>query len=378
LIDFGDSPVFKAIAYPSVIVATKKFPDVYKDSGVKSSSGKVVMDKKGAGLLSSGSIIGEEGSDILSSERDIHALTVVSEEQLDRFEESFRSHAITMQQSDLNTDGWRIEDRVVLDLLEKIKRVGVPLEEYVDGKIYYGIKTGYNDAFVIDDDTRKQLIKEDKNSREVIKPFLRGRDIKRYAIEDPKLWLLFMRHGIEIKQYPAVEAHLKQFKHRLTPGVEGGRKPGTYKWYEIQDSIEFWKEFEKPKIVWGNLGAVASFTFTNETYYASAPACIIPIKDLYLLAVLNSKVGDYFFHKTAAVRQGGYLEYKPMYVSQLPIAKPSEIARHGIEEVVVKILTAKKKGAAIDTSVLEHEIDLLTYKLYGLTEEEISIVEGKS
>jgi hypothetical protein len=371
LIDFGDSPVFKAIAYPSVIVATKKLKDL---SFPNVSVGNLTMEKKDSRLKSAG-MTGTE----------FQALTITSEEQLERFEETFRATAITMQQSDLNTDGWRIENGNAIQLLDRIRKVGISLDEYVDGKIYRGIITGLNDAFVLEDETKELLIKENKKSTEVIKPFLRGRDIKRYGIEDPYLWLIYIpyqwtnrnRGKVEPekyfkKEYPTIHYYLKQNEAKLKIRDD----QGDY-WWEMRP-CKYLEEFKGPKIVWGNLGEVASFTFTNETYYASAPACIIPLKDLFLLAVLNSKVGDYFFHKTAAVRQGGYLEYKPMYVSQLPIAKPTESQRREIEGLVGKILEAKKKDAQANTFSLELKIDAIVYEMYGLTEEERKIVEGKT
>jgi phosphoribosyl-ATP pyrophosphohydrolase len=356
IIDFGDLPVFEATTYPCVLIATKN---------------------------------GTEA-------RALKAIALNRQEQLERFEEIYRQEAITMQPSDLSIEGWRIEDRSVLALLEKIKKAGMPLGEYVEGKIFYGIKTGCNEAFIIDEVTKNRLIKEDKKSAEVIKPFLRGRDIKRYAIEDPGLYLLFIPWHFPLHEklniegaskeaerafkegYPAIYKYLLQFKKQLESRntAETGIR---YEWYALQRcAASYWKEFEKPKIVWGNLGEVASFALDSDSYYINAPSCIISVGEKYLLAVLNSKLGDYFLHQTAAVRRGGYLEYKPMYVSQLAIAKPSAVQRRAIEEQVEKILAAKKKNASADTTPLEREIDQLVYKLYGLTEEEIKIVEGQT
>ena len=165
-----------------------------------------------------------------------------------------------------------------------------------------------------------------------------------------------------------------------------------YEWYALQRcAASYWKELEKPKIVWGNLGDTAGFSFDENLQYVSAPACMISMPDKYLLGLLNSMLGDYFFHQIAAVRRGGYLEYKPMYVSQLPIAKPTENQQRSITGLVEKILAAKnpstrsarsgvgtslRMSEPADTSALEKEIDRLVYELYGLTEEEIGIVEG--
>ncbi|MBI4640176.1 MAG: Eco57I restriction-modification methylase domain-containing protein, partial [Candidatus Tectomicrobia bacterium] len=345
LIDFGDLPVFEATTYPCVLVAKR--------------------------------LNGE------SRETVVRARTIASEDELRRFEDVFRSSAIDMPQSSLSVEGWRIENKAMLSLLEKIRKGGVPLGEYVTGKIYRGIITGYNEAFVIDEETKKRLIKEDKRSAQVIKPLLRGRDIKRYSIEEPGLYLIYVPHkwtnehrgktepeDFFKKELPAIHTHLKPSEKPLTKRDDQGEY-----WWEMRP-CKYLEEFEKPKIVWGNLGDVAGFGYDEGNCYPSAPACLIQTEDMFLLADLNSSLGDYFFHQIAAVRRGGYLEYKPMYVEQLPIAIPSSVQRREIESCIKKILKAKKLDPAADTVAWEREIDRLVYELYSLTEDEISIVEG--
>ena len=135
--------------------------------------------------------------------------------------------------------------------MAKLRATGKPLGEYVNGKIYYGIKTGLNEAFVIDAATKHRLIAEDPRSAEIIKPFLAGRDIKRYQTPTVDKYLIFSRRGIVIADYPAVLNYLMQFKERLMPcpkdweGKWKGRKQGTYKWYELQDAVDYYSEFEK-------------------------------------------------------------------------------------------------------------------------------------
>ena len=355
LIDFGDAPVFKAIAYPSVIVATKKPSEGHSEP--KS-----------------------------PSEGYIQALTITSEEQLERFEETFRATAITMQQSDLSAEGWRIEDRTVLDLLEKIKRAGVPLEEYVDGKIYRGITTGFNDAFVIDDETKRQLIKEDKKSADVIKPFLRGRDIKRYAIEDSGLWLIYVpykwtdsnRGKMEPekcfkKEYSAIHSHLKNFEAKLKARDD----QGDY-WWEMRP-CKYLAEFEKPKLMLPDISPRSNFILDkNQGYYCVNTAYIIVKAEPWLLGILNSSLTTYFYSKLSATVRGGYLRFIDQYIQQIPIAEPTESQRWEIEELVGKILNAKKKDAQANTFSLESKIDAIVYEMYGLTEEERKSMERKT
>jgi hypothetical protein len=165
-------------------------------------------------------------------------------------------HRYMVNQDELDDSGWSLVDEQTAALLKKLQQVGIPLGDYLQGNIYRGIVTGLNNAFVIDAETRKRLIAEDPKSAEIIKPFLAGRDIKRYQLPQTDKHLIFTRRGVNIKEYPAIESYLKQFKEKLMPKPKDwigekwqGRKPGSYKWYEIQDSIDYYLEFEKPKII---------------------------------------------------------------------------------------------------------------------------------
>lgn len=364
LIDFGDLPVFEATAYPSVLVATKK--DGHPERRENPTSR-----------------IRTKSKDPVAKQEDstFSARTFTSHDEFDAFEMTFRSDAIQMKQIDLDSDGWRIENSRVVGILTKIKNVGISLEENAKGKIYYGIKTGFNEAFVISSEIRDLLINENKESQKFIKPFLRGRDIKRYSIDNPNLWLIYIPNNwtnvnrkkmdAEIylkKTIPAISKYLNQFEKQLKARDD----QGDY-WWEMRP-CKYLEEFEKPKIVWGNLGNIAGFTIDNNSYYTSAPSCLISSHDVVLLGILNSSLSDYMFHQIAAIRRGGYLEYKPMYVSQLPIAKGTEKQRRAIDERVEKILKLKKAGQS--TRSLEKEIDEIVYEMYGLTEEERGVVEG--
>jgi len=153
----------------------------------------------------------------------------------------------------------------------------------------------------------------------LIKHLLRGRDIKRWIFDEKDLWIIFSRHGTDINKYTAIRDYLKKYQKQLTPGGAGGRKPGSYKWYEIQDNIAYWCEFEESKIVWGNLARRPQFSFAGKGYYVSAPANIIVSDSRYLLGILNSKVTEYLVSQSGAKRQGDFLEFKPMYISTLAI-----------------------------------------------------------
>jgi len=335
LIDFGDAPVFTAIAYPSIIVLSKAKP------------------------------LSESKSRVFSW--DPAAPT-------DEFVGRFNSGSFLMPQAELKSDGWRLESQAVLKLLEKLRKAGKPLSEYVNGRFYYGIKTGLNEAFVVDRATRDRLIAEHKSSAEVLKPFLRGRDVKRWRVKSQDLWLIFTRRGIDIKKYPAIHEYLKKYKQQLIPGVPGGRKPGSYEWYEIQDNIAYWKEFEQPKIIIPAITSGVEYAYDNDGYFSNDKTSIcVTEKANYLLALLNSKVLWWFIRQTAASKQGGFYEFKPMYVSQLPIVENRDCKV--LEKLTDKILISTHTDPAADVSAVEREIDQLVYKLYHLTPDEIKIIE---
>ena len=316
-------------------------------------------------------------------------------------EDYVNAHSFKISKSSLSDKGWSLVDEGAQKLLTKLKKAGKSLGEYVNGEIYYGIKTGLNEAFVIDKETKDRLIAEDPKSAEIIKPFLLGRDIKRYESPQSERYLIFTRRGIDIKKYPAILKYLSDFKDRLMPKPKDwkgdnwkGRKPGSYKWYEIQDAVDYYNEFEKPKIIVPAIVKSASYSFDTGSFYSNDKTSIIATDDLYLLGILNSKVSDFVMHSISSTKQGGFFEYKPMYLQQLPIHpidfnNPSEKAIHDkLVSLVDRILELHKKKAALPPSserekiereiaVTDEKIDDIVYGLYGVTEEERGIIEGK-
>lgn len=304
-----------------------------------------------------------------------------------------------VNQDELDDGGWSLADGGVQGLLNRLREVGVPLGEYVQGKIYYGIKTGLNKAFVIDAETRERLITEDPKSEDVIKPFLAGRDVKRYQPLHSDKFLIFARRGIDIRKYPAIEQHLKQFKTELMPRPSdwvgdkwSGRKPGSYKWYELQDSIDYYKEFEKPKIIYAEIATKGQFTLDFKDFYSDTTSYILGINSPYILAILNSKLWTFLFSHISSEIRGGFFRWKRQYMEILPIrtidpSNPDDVARHDrIVALVERILDLNNKVSGVreaharellkrQIEAIDAEIDEEVYELYGLTEEEIRIVE---
>uniref|UniRef100_UPI00214D561B TaqI-like C-terminal specificity domain-containing protein n=1 Tax=Parapedobacter tibetensis TaxID=2972951 RepID=UPI00214D561B len=206
------------------------------------------------------------------------------------------------------------------------------------------------------------------------RPILLGKDIKRYKFEWDQKWILFTRRGIEISLYPAIEEYLYQYYEDLRPRNNGeltGRKPGPYKWYEIQDNVAYFEEFEGPKIAWGNLALRSQFAFIPEGYYINAPSSFIGTDNLFLLALLNSKVGNFYIKQLGVSRKGGYIEYKPMFVEQLPVPDISAEQQDFFIEAVRHLLTAQNDA---ERQILEQNIDNEVYKLYDFNTEEVNCI----
>ncbi|MBN1323479.1 MAG: Eco57I restriction-modification methylase domain-containing protein [Methanotrichaceae archaeon] len=311
-------------------------------------------------------------------------------------------HSHKVRVASLDDSGWSLEGEDIVALLEKVKSRGITLGEYVGGKIYYGIKTGLNQAFVIDGQTRERLIADDPKSAELIKPFLAGRDIKRYQPPTTEKYLVFTRRGVNIKDYPAIERHLAQYKQQLMPrpkdwtgGKWGGRKPGAYQWYEVQDTIDYYAEFEKPKILWPEIAGSARFTFDGSYLYGNNKLYLIPITDYYLLGLLNSSLMKLFIHNVCTDLQGNSYNFSAIFIMKSPIrtidfSDPQDVARHDhMVSLVERMLDLHKQLSESKTpqeqtalqrriEATDKQIDVLVYELYDLTEDEIKIVEGQS
>jgi len=312
-----------------------------------------------------------------------------------------QAHNYPIDQGSLTDGGWTLGDKRTESLLKKIQSAGTPLEEYVMGGIYRGIVTGNNDVFVIDESTKNNLVSQDPKCLELIKPFLIGKEIKRYKPLTPNKYLIFTRRGIDIKQYPAILNYLKQFKSELMPRPPdwsgekwNGRKPGPYVWYEIQDSIDYYLEFEKPKIFYPDIAPRGYFTLdvTGGNYCANS-GYFIASDNRYLLGILNSKLITYYYSKVAALIRGGYLRFFSQDIVRLPIYVPDfdNLQDKNRHDRMVSLVThmlelhrylpqaktdQERRLVQQDLDATDVRIDALVYELYGLSAEEIAVVEG--
>ena len=254
---------------------------------------------------------------------------------------------------------------------------------YLDGRIYRGIVTGLNKAFVIDADTRGQLIAEDPSSAELIKPWLRGKDVRCWRPDWHGLYLIFARRGTEIERYPAIKRYLSRFRADLEPklkrGAKRGRKPGSYAWFEIQDNIAYHEAFDRPKIVYPDIGKRLRAILDRKGHLTGNTCYIIPGNDACLLALLNSRLLDFYFRLTMLCLgdpfSGGRMRFFSVDMERVPIAQAKPTAKRLLSRLANAIQTANEADPGADTSNLERQIDEIVYGLYGLDQRDIALIE---
>ncbi len=269
-------------------------------------------------------------------------------------------------------ESWVLEPKPVMDLLQKIKRNSAPITEYTRTKPYRGVTTGCNDAFFISSETREALIRDDPNCTELIRPYLRGQDVERWHAPWTGLWMIFARRGTEIEKYPSVQAHLSRFRTQLEPKPDDwkskrpddswpGRKTGTYAWYEIQDSTDYWEEFSKNKIIYQAIQFYPQYALDTDGMLLSNKAFFIPSDDCSLLCALNSPVGWWISWRHYPHMKDEALSNDGIRIMTFPI--PSSLSEHAeslvsIGDNLISITKAQRERSFAINDWLQHEIGL--------------------
>ncbi|RKU99590.1 type IIG restriction enzyme/methyltransferase [Helicobacter pylori] len=310
-----------------------------------------------------------------------------------------------MKQNALSTESFIFANATLLDLRDKMESVGTPLKDW-GIQINYGIKTGANEAFIIPTEKRDAILKncddvqkdergmsERERTIELIKPILRGKDIKRYSYEWAHLWVINTHNGytsalkskippIDIEKYPAIKAHLDSYWDTIATRCDQGNTP-----YHLRNCA-YLEDFEKEKIVYGEIVQEPRFYLDNGEcelgyFYAEATSFILTGEHLrYLLGMLHSKLITFAFktfYAGGGLGESGY-RYKKAFIERLPIPQITEKNQELADKIIVlvdKILQAKAKDPKANTQELEKEIDALVYQLYHLTDEEIKIIEDR-
>ena len=241
-----------------------------------------------------------------------------------------------------NSDSWVILSPIEQSIKRKIESVGTPLKDW-DINIYRGVLTGYNEAFIISTEKRDEILAncqtEDERARtaELIRPILRGRDIKRYGYNWTGLYLIatFPSRHYDIEKYPAVKNYLLGFgierleqtgKSHIVNGEKiKARKKTNNKWFETQDSISYWEDFSKPKIMYPNMTKYIPFYFDEKNFLQNDKSFMITGKHIaYLTAFLNSSIFKFCFLDKFPKLQGGTRELRKIFFDKIPVLKVSD------------------------------------------------------
>ncbi|GAA8488684.1 class I SAM-dependent DNA methyltransferase [Helicobacter pylori] len=306
------------------------------------------------------------------------------------------ARSLPMKQNALLTESFIFANATLLDLRDKMESVGTPLKDW-DIQIYRGILTGANEAFIITTEKREEILnacktqEERKRTEALIKPILRGKDIKRYSYEWAGEWVINTHNGytsnlkfkippVDIENYPALKSHLDSHWDTIATRSDQGDTP-----YHLRNCA-YLEDFEKEKIVYGEIVQEPRFYLDSGEcelgyFYAEATSFILTGEHLrYLLGMLHSKLITFAFktfYAGGGLGESGY-RYKKAFIERLPIPKITpqnqELARK-ITDCTEAILEVKEKDPKANTQELEKEIDALVYQLYNLTDEEIKIIE---
>lgn len=289
----------------------------------------------------------------------------------------------------LKAEGWSLENPKVQALLDTIRKAGQPLGRVVNGGIYYGIKTGLNEAFVIDGATRERLIAEDPKAAELIKPWLRGRDLTRWRAGVSGRYVINIQCGgnhrwpwtgakpadaekLFQQAYPSLCQHMQSYREKLIARADQGQ----YFW-ELR-ACAYNDAFAKPKIIWPDMAKRFRAPYDSSGSFCGNTAYFLPTEDLCIMGVLSSSLFDWYmrqiFQFFGDPWNGGRARFFTQYMETVPIPDPTPAQHKTLTSAVQSILAAKDADPDADVSALEADIDRMVFDLYGLTKEERAII----
>jgi predicted type IV restriction endonuclease len=286
----------------------------------------------------------------------------------------------------LEGDEWQLLPEQFVLLLDHLRSESNPLHQWLGGSALFGLKTGLNEAFVIDEEKKNELIKADRTSADAIKPILFGRDVRRYFVDAQDRFVIYLHPELDVDDYPAIRDHLLTYKDALV------KRAATQKWFELQQPATSLIEHNRnPKIVYPIIANECRFALDRDGYFINDKLFTLPSSDLSLLGLLNSRLANFYFGCVCAALEGvgdRYLEFRAQYVDKCPVSKRflQWKQRASLTSLVERMLELHERlaeariereraviGAQI--SATDRQIDRLVYELYGLTDEEIRIVE---
>ncbi len=329
-IDFGDLPVFEdATAYPCIIIMQKENNEKFRNENILKACKIENLDFK-------------------------------------ELEPVFQKNSYSVRQSDLGEDSWSFEPVEIAELRKKIYKKGILLKEYA-GEPLSGIKTGLNEVLIVDEEKMHSIIGENTFEKELYKPIIRGRDIKRWNIQFEGKYLIFTENK-DINKYPNTLRYLNQFKNQLSERSD--IKDTNRNWYGLR-ACDYYDQYEKPKIVYPDISNDCNFTYDENGYFIEMTGFIIPKADKYLVAVLNSKLINFYFSYLSAQIRGDYYRFKNIYVNFIPIhtidfSNPSEKSTHDDLVSLVDHMLALNKQLSEIRADFHHYLNLRPHTMAAL------------
>jgi type I restriction-modification system DNA methylase subunit len=351
LIDFCELPVFVAATDPMIVIAVKA---------------------------------------AAVAESEFPVLVVKDETEFSSLSQSVASRASRYKPEQLKAEGWSLEGGDGFTLLNKIREKGIQLGTYVNGKFYYGIKTGLNKAFVIDRDTRDYLIRIAPKSADLIRPWIRGKDVNRWTHEIAEFYVIVVRYGFhkELGRYPAILRHLSKFEVALKARGQcktsrGGGSEGQHHWLEWDNnpSLEYVSVFDCDRITLPTIKKTHGFAFVKGGSCSNNKTALFISADAqFLLSIMNSKVTEWIvkmeFPCLGDPWSGGRIEYPAARVKSLPIPPAGAADKSKLTKLAVRAAKAVTAGDNAAVGRIEREIDGIVYRLFALTSDEMAKIES--
>ena len=276
-------------------------------------------------------------------------------------------------------EAWTILSDIEQSIKKKVESVGTPLKDW-DIEIYRGVLTGYNEAFIISSETREAILdncrshEERQRTEEIIRPILRGRDIRRYSYQWSNLWIINTHNGIKgelervhIEDYPAIKQHIDRHWDKVVKRADQGDTP-----YNLRNCA-YLDLLSQPKIIWGEISDKSKFCIDRLGEFAPEATTFMLSGDnlLYLLAFLNCSISEYLFSTIGTTTGVGTVRWKKYKILELPIP------RYDTSKLYTDLINACKNAVETReaTTIYEKRINSIIYQIYGLTEDEIGYIE---
>jgi hypothetical protein len=350
LVDFCELPVFEASTDPIIVIAAKAPP---------------------------------------AANHEFSVLVVKDEEEFGSLAESVAARGSRYKPPQLKAEGWSLEGAGGLAIVDKLRSKATPLVRYVNGRLYRGIITGLNEAFVIDRATRDRLVRADKKSNELIKPWIRGKDIKRWTHEFHDLYVIIVRFGFhtELRNYPAIRQHLEQFEEKLRARGQcqtsrSGAGEGQHHWLELDNnpSGTYIAAFDEPKIVFNETSKCLHAYIDTEGNAINKTGFIILTPEApFVLTVLNSTALDWLYRSTfpawGDVWNTGRVQFRGNLMNQVPIPAADAADKAKLTKLAERAAKAASAGDTAAVTLIERDIDEIVYRLFDLTAAEIAQIE---